>query len=233
VALTGFAGVTLFFPLVFATPQVSAASVASPTTAPDQTGAAATSVEPAAPLVPSPRIEPRDEVRYTPPILHALAQLTLQRATEAYLYPEPFARTEPSFWGARYREAFTKPPLFDTSQKPFRWDYDPLKINLLGHGLMGMELYHRARMCRFSVPGALAFTASATVVWEYGFEGNGVRPSAQDLVYTPLAGLVLGEARFQLYQQASRLSSKTARSVLTAVLDPFGELERRTEVFPC
>jgi hypothetical protein len=228
VALWALAGASWFFPLVLATPQVSTASGAGDPALPSAATAAAPIV------IPSPRLQPPDRsVRYAPPIVHALVQLTLQRATEAYLYPEPFARTEPSFWGARYREAFTKPPLFDTSQKAFRWDYDPLKINLIGHGLMGMELYHRARMCRFSIPGALAFTASATVLWEYGFEGNGVRPSAQDLVYTPLSGLILGEARFQLYERAARLSSPTARSVLTAVLDPFGELERRTEVFPC
>ena len=98
---------------------------------------------------------------------------------------------------------------------------------------MGAELYHRARTCRLSVPAALAFTAGASVVWEYVFEGNGVRPSAQDLVYTPVAGLVLGEARFQLFRAVGRLSPSTGRTALTVVIDPFGELERRTGLVGC
>lgn len=188
---------------------------------------------PVAPVVASPRADAVPRATLWPPIVHALGLFTIQRATEAYLYPEPFARTAPSFWGARYKDAFTKPPLFDRSQPAFRWDYDPLHINLLGHGLMGSELFLRARTCRFSVLGALAFTAGASAVWEYAFEGNGVRPSAQDLVYTPVAGLALGEARFQLFRAAGGLTSKAARTVLTTVIDPFGELERRTGLSPC
>jgi hypothetical protein len=183
------------------------------------------------PAIASPRVN--DPPSYGPPIAHALGLFVVQRGTEAYLYPEPFARTEPSFWGARYKEAFTRPPLFDRTQPAFRWDYDPLAINLLGHALMGSELYQRARACRFTVLGALAFTAAASTTWEYLFEGNGVRPSAQDLVYTPLAGLALGEARVQLHRLAGGLGSPFARSVLTAVVDPFGELERRAGVFGC
>lgn len=235
-ALSVSSGIALFFPLALATPlQVAPSSPAiAATTEPAGVEAPPSPASPPPIVAPALPPAPVDlSPRYAPPVLHALAQFTIQRAAEAYLYPEPFARTEPSFWAARYRDAFTKPPLFDTTQKAFQWDYDPLRINLVGHGLMGMELYHRARMCRLSIPAALAFTASATVVWEYGFEANGVRPSAQDLVYTPLSGLVLGEARFRLYQQVTKLSSAAARSVLSAVIDPFGELERRTEVFPC
>lgn len=174
-----------------------------------------------------------EEPRLWLPIVHALGLFSVQRAAEAYLYPEPFARISVRFWGARYKDAFTTPPLFDRTQPAFRWDYDPLHINLVGHGLMGAELYHRARTCRSSVLGALAFTAGASAVWEYGFEANGVRPSAQDLLYTPLAGLLLGEARFQLFRAASALSSSKARAVLTAVIDPLGQLERKSGLFPC
>jgi hypothetical protein len=168
---------------------------------------------------------------WTPPVAHTLTLFTVTRVAEAYLYPHPFAET--STFGEHYGEAFTRPPLFDTSQPAFRWDYDPLVINLVGHALMGSEIHLRARSCRFSAAGALAFTAVSSVVWEYGFEGNGVRPSAQDLVYTPLAGLILGEARYLGVRAADSFSSTTARGVLRAVLDPFGEMERRVGLFDC
>lgn len=158
------------------------------------------------------------------PALHGLALMTLMRATETVLWPDPFAR--PQHFGAHYEEAFTKPPILDTRQPFMRWDSDPLFVNVVGHGLFGSELYLRARQCRLGWGGALAFAAATSAVWEYAFEANGVRPSAQDLVYTPLMGLALGEARYALHRAARHLASPVARGVVRAALDPFGELER-------
>ncbi len=146
------------------------------------------------------------------------------RVSEAVIWPEPFARTEPDFWWERYGDAFTLPPKFDPDRPAFEWDGDRWSINVLGHGLLGSELYLRARQCHFGWAGSLAFAAGSSAVWEYVFEANGVRPSAQDLVYTPLAGWALGEAR---YRALRALQGKTgAASVLRVVLDPFGEAER-------
>lgn len=171
---------------------------------------------------------------WTPPIVYAAFHLTLQRTAESFVYPEPFGRSIPSEYAAHYRRAFTELPVFDPNKPAFRWDGDPLAVNVLGHGLMGSELYLHARQCHFGWLGSTAFTAVASAVWEYGFEANGVRPSAQDLVYTPLVGgLVLGEARFLLYQVASRFESRGARDVLRAVADPFGELGRGALDSPC
>lgn len=158
------------------------------------------------------------------PAVHGLALMTVMRATETVLWPDPFA--QPQWFGAHYKEAFTRPPKFDPGQPWMRWDGDPLFINLVGHGLFGSELYLRARQCRLGWGGALAFAAATSALWEYGFEANGVRPSAQDLVYTPVMGLALGEARYALHRAAGQLKSLTARGAARAVLDPFGELER-------
>jgi len=173
----------------------------------------------------------RDPV-WEPPIAHAALVLVFTRKAEALLYPRPFAQTSLANLGAHYKEAFTEPPLFDAHAPAFEWDHDPWTINVIGHGLLGSELYVRARACRFGWGGALAFTTAATITWEYLVEGNGTRPSAEDLVYTPLAGLVLGEARYFGWRAAQRIASPAGRAVLSALLDPFGELERAT-VFPC
>ena len=169
----------------------------------------------------------KEHAAWAPVVLHATALFWVQRKTEAMLYPNPFASTDLTFIGARYKEAFTKPPLFDAHARAFEWDHDRWPINVIGHGLMGSELYMRARTCAFGWGGALAFTAGASVVWEYVFEGNGVRPSAQDLVYTPLAGLVLGEGRYQAWRAAGSFTNPTTRAVVRTLIDPFGQLERR------
>ena len=158
------------------------------------------------------------------PILHGVALMTVMRVTESFLYPDPFSRTE--HFAARYEQTFTRPPLFDSSQRAFEWDRDPWTINVLGHGLFGSELYLRARTCHLRWYGALAFAAASSALWEYGFEGNGVRPSALDLVYTPLAGMALGEGRYLLWRSAEGVASRGLRTLLRAAVDPFGEAER-------
>ena len=169
---------------------------------------------------------------WTPVLIYASAELVLQRAAEAYLYPEPFARTDPLFISERYTDAFTRPPLFDPHARAFEWDHDRWTINVIGHGLMGSELYLHARTCSFGVGGSLAFTAGATVAWEYLVEANGVRPSVQDLVYTPLAGLVFGEGRYRAWRAAGSIENRSARGFVRALVDPFGELGRAT-LSPC
>jgi hypothetical protein len=159
-------------------------------------------------------------------VLHALGLMTTMRASEAYLWPQPFAETDRVQLGLHYQAAFSKPPLWDGSRPWFQEDGDRWQINVLGHGLFGSELYLRARTCHFPAWQALLFTGVASATWEYGFEANGVRPSALDLTFTPAAGLVLGEARFQGWKAARRLAPGALRSTLSVLLDPLGDLER-------
>jgi len=160
------------------------------------------------------------------PIAHSLGVMTAVRISEAILYPDPFAETDPNVWAMHYEEAFTMPPVFDTTQEPFEWDGDPWPINVVGHALLGSEMYTRMRICRHGPLASIAFTAAGAVVWDYAFEGNGVRPSGLDLVYTPLAGALLGEGRYWMWRGAATLSSPTWRTVLTVIADPLGEFGR-------
>jgi hypothetical protein len=170
--------------------------------------------------------EPAPGPRLTPPVLHALGLLTVMRTSEAFLWPSPFAETNRVTLALHYQAAFSRPPLWDSSRPLFEQDGDRWQINVLGHGLFGSELYLRARTCHFRAWQALLFTSVASATWEYGVEANGVRPSALDLAFTPLAGLVLGEARFQAWRAARRIDAGALRSTLSAVLDPLGDLER-------
>lgn len=160
------------------------------------------------------------------PLLHSTAMFFAMRATEAALWPKPFAHITLKRWGRHYREALTRPPLFDANTRAFEWDHDHWTLNVVGHGLLGSELYFRPRRCGASPLAALAFATGASLAWEYAFEGNGVRPSALDLVYTPLAGLVLGEGRYWGWRAASGVQSRPLRIALRVLFDPLGEFER-------
>jgi len=178
-----------------------------------------------APAEPAPAVAaPEPSPEFVVPLAHAVALMTVMRLGEAIIWPDPFARTQ--HFAAHYEEAFTKPPIFDSSKPAFEWDGDPWYVNTFGHGLFGSELYLRARMCHLHWYGALVFAAASSTAWEYAFEGNGVRPSALDLVWTPLAGGALGEGRYFAWQAASGIQAAGLRSVVRAVIDPFGEMER-------
>jgi len=176
------------------------------------------------PTVVSP--QPEAEPVLHPPVLHALGLMSAMRLTEAYLRPEPFAVANRQRIGLHYREAYSRPPMWDSHRPLFQADGDRWQINVLGHGLFGSELYLRARTCHLVPWQSLLFTGLASATWEYGFEANGVRPSALDLTYTPLAGLVLGEARFQAWRAARRLGHGALRTTLSALVDPLGDVER-------
>jgi hypothetical protein len=155
-----------------------------------------------------------------PPLAHTAGVLLVTRVAEAALWPDPFAR--PARWGATWLATLRTPPTFDPAAPAFGWDGDPPAFNLVGHGLLGSELYYRPRRCGFSAAGSAVFAALASTAWEYGFEGNARAASAQDLVYTPLAGLLLGELRFRAVRDLGR-----RHRWLVPLLDPFGEAERR------
>jgi hypothetical protein len=160
----------------------------------------------------------------TIPVLHDVVLMTVMRGVETVIWPNPFART--ADFGMHYGEAFTKPPIFDPHKGFMEWDGDRWYINTIGHGLFGSELYLRARTCAMPWYGAAALAGAMSALWEYGYEGNGVRPSALDLVYTPLSGLVFGEGRFALWNAAGAIENRTTRIILRAVVDPLGEAER-------
>lgn len=175
-----------------------------------------------------PEVRPVLEVSgsWAVPAGHALVLMTGMRAAESVIWPEPFADLRSRRVGRSYGEAFSRPPKWDGSRAAFEWDGDPWYVNALGHGLFGSELYLRARSCGQTPPLAFAFTAAGSTLWEYGIEASAVRPSALDLWYTPLSGLVFGELRFLGYRAAGSVSPRAVRGLLRVVLDPFGEFER-------
>jgi hypothetical protein len=160
------------------------------------------------------------------PSAHALTVMAGMRVGAAVLWPEPFADLSPQHMGRSYRDAYTHWPRWDSSKPAFEWDGDAWPINTVGHALFGSELYLRARVCQKRWWEALVFTTAGSVLWEYGFEASAVRPSALDLWYTPVSGLILGELRYYGYRIASRISDPSWRTVLRTLFDPLGEFER-------
>ncbi|TMA16547.1 MAG: DUF3943 domain-containing protein [Deltaproteobacteria bacterium] len=161
-----------------------------------------------------------DDASWRVPIAHAGGVLISMRVAASLAWPRDYDPTRFSNEAHNLNLAFTRPPDFRPGLGLLRSDGDPVAINTLGHGAFGSEIYLRARQCGHDALPALALTAIVSTSWEYLVEGPYKRPSAIDLVWTPLiGGLVFGEARFRLYRA-------TNSRVFHVLLDPFGSLER-------
>lgn len=109
------------------------------------------------------------------------------------------------------------------------WDKDNHLFNYVLHPYAGAVYYMSARSCGFNCWGSFLYSfCVSTFFWEYGFEAFNEIPSIQDLVITPVAGLVLGEAFYlakrQIVSDGYRLfGSKPLGYAVAWLLDPFNE----------
>jgi len=160
------------------------------------------------------------------PQLHTAGVLLITRIGASIAWPDAFDPTEVSRNAKNFGRAWTSAPEFDTDASFFEWDHDPWALNLIGHGLLGSEIYLRHRQAHHSPWVALALVGAWSVVWEYVVEAWHKQPSGIDLLWTPLGGLALGEGRYQVYCLVRTMPPSAGRRVLLYLLDPLGQLER-------
>ncbi len=128
---------------------------------------------------------------------------------------------------AQFEESWTRPPYAEVSRSFFELDGDPWWINGPLHAVYGSEAYIAARDFGHSPAIAFVYATLASFTWEYLIESWFHRPSGIDLAWTPFAGAVLGELRFQLLHLAdTRIDRRPLRILFMSLLDPLGQLER-------
>jgi hypothetical protein len=81
-----------------------------------------------------------------------------------------------------------------------RFDNNEFPINFTLHPWSGAAYYTAARTNGVSFAGSAGYALAATLAWEYGIEFR-EKVSLNDLIFTPLAGIALGEfaSRLALY----------------------------------
>lgn len=198
-------------------------AASSPTAAVAPTSALPTSALPASTPPAVARRQPPD---WLLPTLHSAGFATAMYFSSVAIWPRSFAVAESGDNWRRFRHAFSAAPEWRRHAGPFEWDGDSWTINVIGHGLFGSEFYLRHRQCRHAPWVATAMTVAWSVAWEFVIESWHRQPSGIDLLWTPTAGTLLGEGRFQLYRRARAMRRTTGRHVLLYLIDPFGQLER-------
>ena len=160
-------------------------------------------------------------------MLHAAGTLAAMRISASIVWPQAYDPTRLPDQFRGLERAWSRLPEFRRDRPLLGSDGDPWTINVFGHGLFGSEIYARTRQCGHGPAASAAAVAATSFAWEYVVEAPYKRPSAVDLVWTPLGGLVFGELRFQLGRWLREGASTPVRTILLVATDPFGELERR------
>ncbi len=131
------------------------------------------------------------------------------------MLPRSVTKWEDDYWnhfGRNIRRAYTKPPV---------WDKDPWPVNYLGHPYQGAYFFNTLRSQNCSFAASAGFTIFHTFLWEYVIEAFVEQPSIQDLVITPVAGILLGEL-FHFFTLRWRDNGfTTGEKIGTALLNPF------------
>lgn len=110
------------------------------------------------------------------------------------------------------------------------WDGDNFIFNYILHPYAGAVYYMGARSIGFNQLGSFLYcTAISTIFWEYGIEAFMEKPSIQDLILTPLSGLLLGEVFYKLKRKivsdGYRLwGSCVWGNIVAFIIDPVNEV---------
>lgn len=79
------------------------------------------------------------------------------------------------------------------------WDHDNWIFNYVLHPYAGAAYYMSARSLGFSQIQSFAYCfCISTFFWEYGIEAFMEKPSIQDLIITPVCGMILGETFYKI-----------------------------------
>lgn len=118
---------------------------------------------------------------------------------------------------------------FDNVKHGPHFDEDNAIFNYCLHPYAGAAYYMSARSQGFNLWQSWLYSfAVSTVFWEYGIEAFMERPSWQDLVITPMGGLILGEAfyiakRYIVEHDYEVLGTKWLGYPIAFLLDPVNE----------
>jgi len=106
------------------------------------------------------------------------------------------------------------------------WDEDKWWINYLAHPYFGATYYVRARERGFGEFGSFCYSALLSTLYEFGIEAFFEPPSYQDLIVTPVGGILVGKYIFEPLRENIKAKARLAWYDHAALIltDPLGAL---------
>lgn len=131
----------------------------------------------------------------------------------ALLNPEISGWASGSFdnYGSNMKRAFTSVPVLDK---------DKWYINYVGHPYTGAVYYNAVRSQNATVLQSSLFGLGHTLLWEYVIESGLEQPSIQDLIVTPVTGILLGELIHRGTMAMARNGFKWYEATAVLIINP-------------
>jgi hypothetical protein len=118
-----------------------------------------------------------------------------------------FYKDAPTNW----KRAFTMPPKIDD---------DPFLVNYIQHPLGGGIYYNGVRSQGATPLQSAFFSFAESTFFEYFIESVAERPSIQDLIVTPLGGVIIGELEHQATMLMKRNGFNFVEKVAVFIINP-------------
>lgn len=110
-----------------------------------------------------------------------------------------------------FKRAYTEPPVMDN---------DMWAINYIGHPYQGAYFYNAVRSQNATILQSALYCFGHSMLWEYVTEAFYEQPSIQDLIVTPISGVILGELVHRGTIRMSRNGFTWFEKVLTILINP-------------
>lgn len=110
----------------------------------------------------------------------------------------------------------------------FEWDADGYLINQFWHPYHGSNYYNSARSNGLTFWDSAPYAFLGSLTWEYFYENE--RPSYNDIVNTPVSGIILGEISFRvsnlIIDESTVGFERVIREVTSTLVDPMQGFNR-------
>ena len=108
------------------------------------------------------------------------------------------------------------------------WDTDDFGINFVGHPYQGTLYYNAARAQGYNFWQSAPFAVAGSLTWEYF--GENTLPSYNDMIYTPLNGIALGEILYRIssniLDDRTRGRERMIREISAGIINPVRGINR-------
>ncbi len=111
----------------------------------------------------------------------------------------------------QYHKSFTSHPVIDR---------DLWMVNYIGHPYQGGFYYNSIRSQDATAWQSALFCVGHSLVWEYGWEGGMEQPSIQDMITTPLCGILVGEISHVATIKMSRNGFRWYEVLFVCLINP-------------